>query len=392
MTNISDIKTFEVRPSTLLIDCKIPGQDRSTITYELRLEFFELWERINGDPWVKVDVPNRAHDFNVINGFNPLDDTPEYRKRLEVSGRFFSALITPGDVYEVRVFVRSQSDFDPNIDGANQFITTLDVFALCSEPKKTSFLNDFSAEIGGTYYFITSVTSAPTRMKSWIGETPPITLSNGQQDLKSPTSSVTTTSIATVHIHELTPLLPGTPYHILIRLSDIKGNWQFVNLTNTTKRRLATVFFDKLYIINDSDSASDGNAYYYFKIIEGTSIVFNRRYPGRGEKILGDGASVSLPSTLGQYLGPKRVFPGQGAILVAVRGFDVDRFWPFPDSEETASNYEEGFGLDGAALEIPFGRWGEVVLNGRKTLHAKPETVDNEFEFLVEVGYTITYL
>jgi hypothetical protein len=407
MANANDILTFTARPSTILINCEVETENRdnrSVVTYELRPTMFELWERINDRPWVKVDISARAENFDAISGSKPSDGLPgtrehdeymEYKKRLASAGRFFSPFLLRGDVYEVRLFDGTLTPFDPNVDGDGQHLAALDVFALCSKPKEESLLRDIGfLEIGGTYCFLSILSGALTRMKSWIGEIPPDppSVPDGTQELKSPTAVVTTTGLATSHSHELKPLLPGTPYYILLRLSDRFGNWQFVNLTNTTKRRLATVYFDKIHMINDSDGASRGNSYYRFSISEAGGVVFAQRFPPSGESILGDGESASLPPTLGQYFGPKRILPGGGAIMVAVRGFDVDRLPPpFSDSEETASNYDDGFGFEGTPLDIPFGRFMETV-SGRKTLHAIPETVDNQFEFLVEVNYTITYV
>jgi hypothetical protein len=405
MANTNDILTFTVHPSTIFINCEVEIENhdnRSIVTYEFRFPFFELWERVNSRPWVRVDISTRAEIFDAINGSKPNDGpsgTPEheeyleYKKRLDSAGRFFSPFLLPGDVYEVRIFDGLSSPFDPNVNGDNQYLATLDVFALCSKPKEDSLFGQYGLDIGGTYCLLDVSALTLTRMKSWIGESPPDLLPDGTQELKSSTASFTTNNLAINHSHELKPLLPGTPYNILLRLSDRLGNWQFINLTNTTKRRLATVYFDKIHMIDDSDGASVGNAYYHFRIIEEGRLAFDQRFPNSGEELLDSGWDRTLPSTLGQFFGPKRILAGKGAILVAVRGFDVDRLpWPLPDSEETASNFGDGFGFDGASLDIPVGRFIETVTSGRKTLHAIPETVDNQFEFLIEVIYTITYV
>jgi hypothetical protein len=402
MPSQADVLAFTATPTEVFVNCAVPPTNTdnlAVVTYEVRSEYFQLWERLNSGPWVLVDLAVRARIRALQDGLRPEDDTPEFRERLLSAGRFNSPFLAAGSFYEVRMFDTSRVPFDPNVDGDRQFLRSVEVFGLCATPSGRPLLNDRTFEVGGTFAVFTAFAADLTRMKSWAGTTAPVADGRGGFVLDRPEATSTSAGLSVIHSHELTPLRPGTDYFLLVRLSDRLGNWEFVPMTVRTKRRLCIVTYDLLRVFNDGDPGSAGNAYYDLVTVEEPGTApgerLYARFPPTGELVLGDGASASLG--VSHIFGPKNLMPGAGAIRVFVRGHDVDREpWPLPDSEETASNFDGAgpatLGVLGTYLDIPFGRGTETVLGARRTINTAPEAEGDDFVFAIDVLLTIHYV
>jgi hypothetical protein len=63
-----------------------------------------------------------------------------------------------------------------------------------------------------------------------------------------------TSDLKSTHDVEATPIIPGTSYQELIRLSNDKGEWQFISNEFKIKQRKVTFQFKRFYVHDDGDN------------------------------------------------------------------------------------------------------------------------------------------
>jgi hypothetical protein len=95
-------------------------------------------------------------------------------------------------------------------------------------------------------------TTIKTRFRMQVGREAPIADANGYYTMKDPVDR-RFSPLGKDHDVEAVPLIPGTPYFALIRLSDDKGVWQFIKHDFATLKRKITIQWKKFKVWDDGD-------------------------------------------------------------------------------------------------------------------------------------------
>jgi len=334
-----------------------------------------LWHRIGPSsttPWRKVqlDPKNTAEEL-------------EQQKR---EGKFTSPQLLPGRLYQVLIM---RGDFDPNRSLPEGVEAAVDVLCLLKNPENRDLIGDQNGPVvGGTFYWhrITAKKD-PLLMQLVVGGRAPDRDADGILSFSEVLASTPTmTELTQDKELEVTGLLPGNPHFSFIRVSDAKGNWQFLEDSFTTLQRKTTVRIQSMYIGNDGDPFANSSAEFDFEILVGSNN------PPRGgttrsvktfnwsDDDISDGKQITL--NFQHTLGPERISPDNRLVFVNIRGEEFDGIG---ESNEYASN--EFFSR---ALSIPQGKGQEVVLDQERSMWAKPE--NDDFNFTARVFYSVEYV
>ena len=99
---------------------------------------------------------------------------------------------------------------------------------------------------------------------------------------------------------ELGNLTPKTHYHYIIQAKDEKGQFAYRTGEFTTATRLVTIYFEKVYMIDDSDNFPSGGADMNFAFfVNGENIIGkNKTLPESQEQTIHTGESWTFPRTM----------------------------------------------------------------------------------------------
>jgi hypothetical protein len=181
---------------------------------------------------------------------------------------------------------------------------------------------------------------------------------------------------------QITDLLPGNPYHELLRLSDAFGNWEFLPRDFATLRRRVRLEPTDLYINDDGDDFSNGEGSFRF-----TVDTWPDSTPGGAKTLtysngnLETGKSVTPVPGGAIVLGPDRVSEGTWNLRLGVIGTEDDS-GAFPATGD-------GFASAQKDLFVPTGTIDEVVSYRPDAITASGV---GDIRFTLSFKYWIEYL
>jgi hypothetical protein len=369
---------IEANPSLIIVDNTItPPQTSGNTKISYEKDYLEeVWERKPGEGWERVNV-------HLATG---KGDEAEYR------GTFLNPItLRPGESYTLGIFAHTQGPL--STDPLPQ--VTVTVWAVLKEPEARPLIGDDSGGGGGTWYHHTVVTTVPTNVVL-VGASrrPAMIDSQGIPHLVEPEGQVTSPlSTAQVHSLDLVPLISGHHYFFTLMVTDRGGNWQVLHREFTTLKRQLTVQFPRIFIYNDSDPNSEGEAQFWFRISHdrggwpGALIQeFHLPQTSIDDKWPDKEKPPPVPPSehpLGfAHLGtPETVTPGEERVWVGSWAGDDDA----PEPDEGAGN------LPGMTLHLPVGR-SETVTNRTVVMDCPPSTMDSNFHYGVEIIYSVAYV
>ncbi|MDQ0884835.1 hypothetical protein [Peribacillus sp. V2I11] len=329
-----------------------------------------MWHRILGNSW------NQIKDTQVFGTLNP--------KR---SGTFESPQLTPGQIYEVRIYDHRTSPGRPG--GETRFKAKLHVFCLLKDTESKFDFVDELIKVGGTYREHILVAKQNTFYSIVVSKDSPIPNPNPDPDIfkgfpNFPEQWATDDILRTIHHVTVMPLDAGNTYNYLIRLSDDKGNWQVINGQFITKQRKVTIDYETLYINDDGDNLNTGEAYFLFRIFKGEKTEVDKLMIGnkRTLRTVDDTAppwnlhNLNHPTVI---LGPESVNDDNRVVWIHLMGVEDDS--PFQVDEVAASI--------GPAIYFPFGPSEEVY---DQPIMVPATTYMGTFNFSVEITHSIEYI
>jgi len=354
-------------PGVLFIDAgagQMAGTSR--IDYD-SLDPVVIWHRFNLGTWTRLNL------FKLVG-----------TKNADHKGRFQTDPLTPGDLRQYRMY--QDAAIDPNLVSDAQFTyRQVDIQAFVLQPDARDWIRDGNTQVGGTFYF-RQIATPPrlTTIRAEVSPFPPFTDKYGQLQFKAP-EQVLQSFLTTNHVFELKPLLPGTPYYATFRMSDSKGNWYYVFEKFITLQRKVTVALDSIYIDNDGDPFSSGEASFSVKVYEGDNQIDEVAF-GDDEFSVTDGQTVAI--THQTVVGPKQVTQASYSIGLNASGTEYDGWL---ESDEHADTWGSPPDLK-RQLDFPAGRFVEQMTNQAFSVEAIPGSVDDDFRFTVKGRYSVEYL
>jgi hypothetical protein len=382
-------------PNPVLVDTGMTAT--TSVMYNNDAPLFDvfLWERRNFQAWKRIAVESvRAPTGN-----------PKKQGIIHRSLR-------PGELLQVVLY--QQRDADPNVVfGDPEPVSTTAVVALRRAPESTLIVSE---EFGptGTSFVWAPRTSIPTLAVLQVSTEPPVTMAGGIQKFTRPIGPGYLNGYAKDHRLEIASpqLLPGNPFHALLRVTDSQGNWQYHHQAFTTWRRTVTVRLKELHIINDGASG-DNTARFSVWVLQGDNPLESHLPRPKlksattiPERDISDSPSPGHESQefiqLGQFspsvvvLGPEVVTSDFRAVGVLTRGVASDS----PGIDDIAGNYLPGPSappgefsgsfLGDPFFDFPVGSQAEEVENRQLVVVAVPLD-DREFEYTVEARISVEY-
>jgi len=386
-------------PDPVLIDVDAGESVRTTsVVYNTDFAGAQafLWERQNGGGWTRIPPDRIEH---------PTGDPDEQGVVVRQ--------LSVGDVYQVLLY--HDEDVDPNSGiGDPDPDLRATVVGLRKGPESRDLIT--SEEFGptGTAFVWSPQTAGPTFAVLQVGKEPPETDADGIQRLPRPIWTVTSDGFHDSHSLEIssTRLLPGNPFHALLRITDPQGNWQFRHEPFVTKRRRVTVRLEDIHIINDG-APGNNTASFRIWVLTGARLRSRCDIPERDISDSPDPGHESLEFIqLGNLcqspvvvLGPEVVTHprtdnlGNDTLAILTRGSasvtvgedDISGNF-LPHSATGPHEPDQFFGtvFHDAFFRFPIGSANERVENRRFAVRAEPLT-DHEFEYDVRVRISVDY-
>jgi hypothetical protein len=284
-------------------------------------------------------------------------------------GEFSSPTLTPGQIYDVRIFRETR---DPNnVDAGGDARPEAHIRIYCLlKTEKRNFISDFEQDVGGTYIRAYVHTDRKTYTQLVVSDEPPTRDAEDFPSFNTVIGSVEDVNSLTSHTLEQKPLLPGNVYFAFVMATDSYGNWDVRDIIFTTKKRKITIRFKKLIIDNDGDSGpfggDSGEGNFVFYIAEGAEenhrwaqIVKDFRYDNDHYV---DHEKIDLPLAFVHVLGPEKVYPLNLNVGVYVLGYDIEG--PLEADVRAQSEYSE--------LYLPTGYQAEELIDRQKFVQARP--------------------
>jgi hypothetical protein len=250
---------------TLVVDLENgPPQVDTKIEYRKNKEWV-LLHRIGSGDWVKVPL-------QIVD----LDD-PKL-----IGGDFPTLPLRPGQRYEA-CSVPPGYQPDPGVPVQDWVVTYsgpddrgapphVSVVALRKRPEPRRFFQDGNSRTHGTYHERDVLASTDVVGQLSLSTAQWIDAGDGMLVLPGPKLVVARgpqQSFAFV----IDDLLPGTTYYELLLLMDEFGNWEFVTDTIETLKRKVEAEVTELFIVDDSDDASNGEAQFSFALQAGNPLL-----------------------------------------------------------------------------------------------------------------------
>jgi hypothetical protein len=292
------------------------------------------------------------------------------------------------------------TSLDPNVAGLplDRFERLVTIYALLQVPGPSNWIapRPTRASTGGTFHFRAVGTTTDTCLVMQVGRTaPPPNPPFGLIDLTSPVHT-RHSPFGTMHEVEAEPLVPGTHYHVVVRLSDTQGNWQVIREEFDTLKRKVTVHDDSDFDLFGADD--NGEAKFWFKVFEGNAMVKEFSW---GEVEISDKSynpakkEIWLPNTFSHTIGPKPFDGNDPGIGVGLEGKEYDKV-QFLFTWFTTTDHSEYWkpGLPGDKIQelvFPTGRGKENVSNAVQSVAASPINGDGSLHFTAQATYSVSY-
>jgi hypothetical protein len=379
-------------PGSVMIDVD-EGELTGPVMIHYKAQFFSepiIWQRIVGEDWERIE--NLADRLMLIPTGNPDDE-----------GVFIRHL-RPGDIYEV--LLHHDENADPNVavdDPSPDARAT--AMGLRKGPEATGLVVNEEFGPNGTSFEWHLETAETTFACLDVSANPPITDIEGVQFFPEVVDTVSS-GLSTSHDLEVASpaLLPGNPFHALLRVVDQDGNWQIRHEQFETKRRRVTVQLRELHIVNDG-APGNNTASFRIWVLQGTKLRAQCVLP---EREISDSPSPGSESQefiqLGPncpppvVLGPEVVTDDNNLVSILTRGVASvtvgsdnvsGNFLPTAPSARAEPDDFSGY-MFGRGFNFPIGRAREKVENRRFVVRANPLT-DHEFVYDVEARISVDY-
>jgi hypothetical protein len=325
----------------------------------------EVWEKSPGQGW-----------NGPLDVFLWVDDN---RKQADSKGRH-TVDLRPGEFYTAGVFNQSQGPTSTDPVG-----TTVTLFAVLKKPVVSQLITDHSGSVGGTWLTHALQTSIPTTVVLAGTSRSQATRDGiGIPTLNDPDAVLPKPLGPDLHHHfNLEPLVPGQRYFLTVMVVDAGGNWEVLDVEQTTMRRKLTVQFKQVHVYKDGDANSPGEADFWFRVYAGNSrqeLHPLEEFHTSLDPINNNGdysVGFSHIDTEPQTISPKRT-----GIWVNSNGVEHDPFWEPDDYAGGLSGTEQ--------LSLPTGP-GENVTAGSMRLDC-PLQSGYDFHYGVDVNFSVAYL
>lgn len=335
--------TLAALAETLVVDVE-NGPPHATTTIEYRKPAdWVLWHRLLGDDWIKVPL-------QIVG----LDDPHLLR------GAFQTLVLRPGQMYEACV-VPPDYEPDPGTP-VHDWVVAYDVddrgapphvsvVALRKRPEPRSFYSDGNGRTRGTYHERDVITTTDVVAQLSISTSQWIDAGDGMLVLPGPKQVVTRGPQQTFGF-VVEDLLPGTTYYELLLLLDEYGNWEFRNETIQTLKRKVEAEVTELFIGDDSDDLSNGEASFTFSVRAQNPLLHESNLVTYGNSNLESG-QVAVPTPSGtMVLGPSAATPETKRLFFHASAWEDDAGSVPVDEDDVADGTKE--------LDLPNGS-GENV-------------------------------
>jgi hypothetical protein len=354
-------------PDPLILDVD-GGQPSGTTTFEYWKEPHQnLWFRDRPGAWRPLDLQ--------LQGIND--------PKLTHDDKHPSTELEPGQVYEVTIWDESEDPNNPSVEPRAMPLAELAIFALRKNPHASDFFDSEDLVIGGTRRTHYIFTKQPVNAWEAVSTSAPGTGSSGEPTL-APILSSTWASMKSSHDLVVRDLIPGTHYHVLTRLSDEHGNWQFLSGEFDARLRLIELKVASIFINDDSDGGGRGEGEIKFSIETGPVDAPERSWTARGSvSYQGDystGDTVNAPTEM-VNVGPEAVTPNNVAIRARIDVVDDDSTPIFITDDDEAWGFTMLESIDDVT---------ESVIDRKVSLVAGPGTGD--LKISTEVQYSVKYV
>lgn len=354
---------------TLVVDTEVGRTSELTrIDYHKDPDWLII-HRLDADDWMKVTIPTSS----------PNDDA--YSR-----GQFDSLRVAPGHSYQACIV---PSDFDvdsktpPNEwyvsyeegEGPPELIT---VIALRKRPEERDLYHEGDSNTYGTYHERVATAHQSVLARLSIGPWKPVDIGDGRLTLPTPVATQTR-GPQTGFSFTLEGLLPGTAYYSLMLLVDEFGNWQYVEDAVTTLARKVEVTLDALFVLDDGDWLSTGEASWDFYLhTAGGPRSSNLSYKNSNV----DSGHYARPDPSGTVtLGPYTPSSDKPRVFFGVTGWQ-DNSGAFP-------YYGDDLAIGEREIPCPIGKHEKV--QNRKSQVQVRENAGGSYEFRVDYTYSIKY-
>lgn len=368
---------------------------RTTVKYKSTNDPIALWWRISGKGW--------EHQ-NLVSGPPPASDANE-ALAMEMEGERDSQFITPGQFIDYGILPKG---IDPRTTplGRGRFLAFITIFAFLKDPNPDLITvgMDIFGEAGGTFRFRRLETTEDTLCITQVGRKRPQKFQNTQFFTMDEPLKTITSDFKKVHEIEVQPLVPGTSFFELTRVSDRRGNWWFINEPFDTKQRKVRVEFRKFIVIDDGDFdlfniPDAGEAEIFFQVWKDDEKIFE--VPFKGDISDEPGANVVLLNNMFKEIDPepyngtdKRIGIGaEGKEWDCVSLFGADFFC---SSENSGIQPKFPSTARSLRIEFPTGRGNETVNpppdTTTMTAEARPNPNDGSLHYKVELRHVVVYV
>lgn len=320
-----------------------------------------LWERVNLQVTIAEIDPALTHGY-----FNSLE-------------------LKPGDMYQAAIW---DDGVDPNRLGevnrkpVRARASTM-VLCLRKQPGPVELLRDKNGHTGGTFRSQHVSTSKPAFARFSVGRGAPDDDGLGMLRVNSPVTEVWAGQGQSFTLDAL-DLLPGTHYWGLVLMVDESGGWQQLKLEFTTLKRRVRVVFNRIFIRDDGDTFSNGEALFTFLLETGSVSTGGWIERDAGQNYndnLDDGNYITPGPNVVLVIGPEAVGPQSTACRIRVQGSQNDK--------GTILGASRRFGESLKDLFVPVHTVDEVVLGRADQVRVK--AFHSDFSFDAHFIYSIDY-
>ena len=362
------MNTLNASLNPIVVDREAGETDGDTsIKYVKESPYTELWERVPGSAWTQVNVHTRTGQGDIA------DRSGQYRVKL-----------SPGERYDVGLYAYDQGP----LSGTPKAVASMVVLCLWKRARERTLITGHEGMQGGTWHRHDVVTNVPTNIvAAGVSRLPArVDADDLMPELVDPDAvAAASLPLAASHSMQFAPLLAGNRYFYLILVTDVFGNWDWIQADFTTARRKVTVNFPTLRVYNDGDPMSYGEAEFWFRVALADSDAVS---PMLGEfhlptQDVDDWAEHGRPYAVGfSFVGqPETVTPASEVIYVQAWGKEHDGIL---ESDEGASS-------ESTNLPFPSGP-NETVLNKMFTMDCPYSTTNDDFHFGVDVRWSVEYV
>jgi hypothetical protein len=327
----------------------------------------------------------------------------DHAELLEKKGFRTTPELSPGHVIEYGMLHRDGAD--PNDKGFSlgSFLALLRIDVLL----KDSTLNLLATGsndgpvTGGTFHIRRQTTAVPTYCVMQVGREEPTKLQGTNYYQMANARTVETSDPKARSFHDLmvTPLISSTTYFELTRISDLKGNWKFIdpNYTLKTKKREVTLELQRIHVHDTGDSFPDS---------DGEVTIHIRRYRRNNNNILQEHPWSGSVTDEGNYLinqvwtiAPEDFEGNDPGVGIALEGQEEDCAWIPLLGDTFCSTDNSGYQAPGGGrvkwLSFPWGA-AEIVNPPQDetnlTIGATPNPNDGTLKFDLQIREVVNYV